>query len=93
MLLAGRELLGEVVPALAQAEPLEHLTRASPAKPDDVAAIFFAYWFDIGAARRDLGYEPAVSLEEGLERLGLWLRAHDGAGTPGGGPAATFPAA
>ncbi len=26
-------------------------------------------WFDIGAARRDLGYEPRVSLEEGLEQL------------------------
>lgn len=28
-----------------------------------------AHWFDIGAARRDLGYEPEVSLDEGLERL------------------------
>jgi nucleoside-diphosphate-sugar epimerase len=28
-----------------------------------------AHWFDIGAARRDLGYEPAVSIEEGLRRL------------------------
>jgi nucleoside-diphosphate-sugar epimerase len=28
-----------------------------------------AHWFDIRAARRDLGYEPAVSLEEGLRRL------------------------
>lgn len=28
-----------------------------------------AHWFDISAARRDLGYEPAVSLEEGLRRL------------------------
>jgi nucleoside-diphosphate-sugar epimerase len=28
-----------------------------------------AHWFDITAARRDLGYEPKVSLEEGLRRL------------------------
>ncbi|WP_373048797.1 NAD-dependent epimerase/dehydratase family protein [Vulgatibacter sp.] len=28
-----------------------------------------AQWFDIGAARRDLGYEPIVSREEGLRRL------------------------
>jgi nucleoside-diphosphate-sugar epimerase len=28
-----------------------------------------AHWFNIDAARRDLGYEPAVSIEEGLERL------------------------
>jgi len=34
-----------------------------------------SHWFDIGAARRELGYEPAVSLGEGLELLGEWLRA------------------
>ncbi len=28
-----------------------------------------AQWFDISAARRDLGYEPRVSVEEGLRRL------------------------
>jgi nucleoside-diphosphate-sugar epimerase len=28
-----------------------------------------AHWFDITAARRDLGYEPTVSLDEGLRRL------------------------
>ncbi len=28
-----------------------------------------AHWFDISAARRDLGYEPRVSIEEGLRRL------------------------
>ena len=39
-----------------------------------------SHWFDIGAARRELGYAPAVSLEEGLRRLGAWLRAGDGSG-------------
>ena len=34
-----------------------------------------AHWFDITAARRDLGYEPKVSLEEGLRRLTIWLRS------------------
>jgi len=33
-----------------------------------------AHWFDISAARRDLGYEPAVSLDEGMERLAASLR-------------------
>jgi len=28
-----------------------------------------AHWFDISAARRDLDYEPRVSIEEGLRRL------------------------
>lgn len=34
-----------------------------------------AHWFDISAARRDLGYAPAISLEEGLERLRASLKA------------------
>ena len=29
-----------------------------------------AHWFDISAARTELGYEPEVSLEEGMRRLG-----------------------
>jgi nucleoside-diphosphate-sugar epimerase len=32
-----------------------------------------AHWFDISAARRDLGYEPLVSIEEGLQRLKAWF--------------------
>jgi nucleoside-diphosphate-sugar epimerase len=34
-----------------------------------------SHWYDISAARRDLGYEPRVSVEEGLKRLGERLRA------------------
>lgn len=30
-----------------------------------------SHWFDIGAARRDLAYEPGVSIAEGLTRLAL----------------------
>jgi nucleoside-diphosphate-sugar epimerase len=30
-------------------------------------------WFDICAAKRDLGYVPRVSIEEGLRRLEEWL--------------------
>lgn len=37
-------------------------------------AVATAHWFDIGAATRDLGYRPAVSIEEGLKRLAVWLR-------------------
>lgn len=32
------------------------------------------HWFDIRAAKNDLGYEPLVSTEEGLRRLADWLR-------------------
>ncbi|MCI0703516.1 MAG: NAD-dependent epimerase/dehydratase family protein [Planctomycetia bacterium] len=35
-----------------------------------------SHWYDISAARRDLGYEPKVSVEEGLKRLGERLRAN-----------------
>jgi nucleoside-diphosphate-sugar epimerase len=31
------------------------------------------HWFDISAARRDLGYSPRISTEAGMERLGRWI--------------------
>lgn len=34
-----------------------------------------AHWFDISAAKRDLGYYPEVSIDEGLQRLREWLPA------------------
>jgi nucleoside-diphosphate-sugar epimerase len=34
-----------------------------------------AHWFDIDAARRELGYAPIVSIEEGLRRLRASLEA------------------
>lgn len=36
-----------------------------------------AHWFKIDAARRDLGYQPQVSIDEGLERLRRWLAAEE----------------
>ena len=32
-----------------------------------------SHWFDISAARRDLGYVPEISIDEGLKRLGKRL--------------------
>jgi nucleoside-diphosphate-sugar epimerase len=32
-----------------------------------------AHWFDISAAKRDLGYNPEISIDEGLKRLRVWL--------------------
>ena len=35
-----------------------------------------AQWFDISAARRDLGYAPKVTIDEGLKRLAEWCKSH-----------------
>jgi nucleoside-diphosphate-sugar epimerase len=35
-----------------------------------------SHYYDIGAARRDLGYGPRVSTAEGMQRLGGWLKQH-----------------
>jgi nucleoside-diphosphate-sugar epimerase len=44
-----------------------------------------AHWFDTGAARRDLGYEPRVSIDEGMARLARWLGGEP-PGDPSGAP-------
>ncbi|MCD2196333.1 NAD-dependent epimerase/dehydratase family protein [Actinomycetospora endophytica] len=36
-----------------------------------------AHWFDIGAARRDLGYVPQVPLDDGFARLAASLQVRD----------------
>ena len=36
-----------------------------------------SHWFNISAARRELGYEPGVDIEEGLRRLGEWMAMED----------------
>ena len=36
-----------------------------------------AHWFSIEAARRDFGYQPEISIEEGLLRLRRWFQAAD----------------
>ncbi len=35
-----------------------------------------SHWFNIQAAKSDLGYRPIVSTHEGLKRLAVWLKNH-----------------
>ncbi len=37
-----------------------------------------SHWFDISAARQELGFEPSVTIEEGLQELKSWCDAHPG---------------
>lgn len=41
-----------------------------------VSQLSTAHWYDISAARRDLGYAPKVSYAEGMEQLRAWLLEH-----------------
>jgi nucleoside-diphosphate-sugar epimerase len=38
------------------------------------AQLATSHWFDISAARRDFAYNPRVSTQEGMRRLGEWLK-------------------
>ncbi|MBI3735972.1 NAD-dependent epimerase/dehydratase family protein [Candidatus Sumerlaeota bacterium] len=37
-----------------------------------------SHWFDISAARRDLGYKPKISFDDGMNRLAQWLSGRGG---------------
>ena len=39
-----------------------------------VSQLSTAHWYDISAARRDLGYDPEVSYREGMVRLKAWAQ-------------------
>ncbi|MDD5758997.1 MAG: NAD-dependent epimerase/dehydratase family protein [Desulfobulbaceae bacterium] len=58
---------------------LESLYRLLALRTEPLMTRFLAqqlaksHWFSIDAARRDLGYEPKVSTEEGVKRLLAWL--------------------
>ncbi len=52
------------------------LTAEPPMTRFLAAQLGTSHWFDISAARRDLGYNPRVSTAEGMRRLGEWLRQY-----------------
>ena len=59
----------------ATCEGIYGLVRAKAEPPltrwvaDELAT---AHWFDISAARRDLGYVPTIDMDEGMRRLAAW---------------------
>ncbi|MBI3565339.1 MAG: NAD-dependent epimerase/dehydratase family protein [Elusimicrobia bacterium] len=40
-----------------------------------VSQLTTAHWFDISAAKRDLGWRPRVGIDEGMRRLAQWIRS------------------
>jgi len=69
--------------ALAAGAVFENLHKVFPKKEGPRMTRFVArnfssaHWFDISAARRDLDYEPRVSIDEGLARLRAWFEQQD----------------
>lgn len=61
--------------ALETAWKLLRLSGEPPLTRFVAAELATAHWYDITAARRELGYEPRVSIDEGLARLAGALRA------------------
>jgi nucleoside-diphosphate-sugar epimerase len=66
--------------AYAAATTLEGVHRLLPFFGDPpitrfvVRQLSTAHWFDLAAAKRDLGYAPKVSTDEGLRRVAEWFQ-------------------
>jgi len=67
--------------AYAAAAAMETAWKLAKAEKEPPLTLFVlqqltrAHWFDISAARRDLGYAPGITIEEGMKRLQEWLKA------------------
>ncbi len=83
LLAAGAPPVTRTVPvwlalALAWVFETKHKATGDPREPRltrfVVHEMSTAHWFDISAARRDLGYAPAISIAAGLEQLRLAMK-------------------
>jgi len=62
--------LASAIAAVDEARHRAFGLRSEPALTRFVVRQFAtAHWFDIGAAKRDLGWSPRIGIEEGIERL------------------------
>lgn len=68
-------LLGTVIEKIHLTLKLEGEPRMTRFIAEELST---SHWFDISAARRELKYEPQVSMEEGLRRLQAWLKGSKG---------------
>jgi nucleoside-diphosphate-sugar epimerase len=64
--------VGKVFEAIHRLVPATGDPRMTPFIAKNLAT---AHWYDISAARRDLGYAPRVSFDEGMVRLRKWFDA------------------
>ena len=68
-------------PAYAAATAMEIFWRLAGLKTEPpltrfvVQQLTTAHWFNISAARRDLGYAPEVTIEQGMKKLEEWFKA------------------
>ena len=60
--------------AFEQIYRLLHIDHNPPMTRFIARELSTSHWFDISAAKRDLGYVPEVGTEEGLRRLAIWLK-------------------
>ena len=76
-----RQLMLEVDKALARIDEGAYRAlrlRGEPPMTRFVAAqLARSHWYDIGAAKRDLHYTPAISTADGMQRLAAWLRQRE----------------
>ena len=68
------EPLMRFVSLLEKAIGREAIKEFAPMQPGDVKETYA----DIAASQRDLGFEPAISIEEGLPRFVAWYREYHG---------------
>jgi UDP-glucuronate 4-epimerase len=65
--------LQALVQAIGEAAGQEPAVQRAPVPLGDVDATFA----EIGRAREELGWEPRISLREGLRSVVGWVRSHD----------------
>jgi dTDP-glucose 4,6-dehydratase len=65
-----RELVEQVARELGM--PFDALCETTPARPGEDAQ----YWLDSSAIKRDLGWEPRISLEDGVRDMVAWGRRY-----------------